>query len=195
MKITKRKLERLIKEEISRIVEDDIPTLIYDDIHPVPPNLEDFDPHEAYGLGHEAGKEHAEKDQPDVTHEQLDVTHEQLMQIAEQVKDDDKWGDQVGIEDDDWGGHDQFDEEAAEQAADFDEKFELKQEKATFLNDISKRWYDEFNITGGTDLFDDYAGSDIERKQKMIDKLLSDAYDELMTAIGADAARSDMRYR
>ncbi len=128
----------------------------------------------------------------------MKITRKQLKKlIIEHVSPGDE-------EDEDWGGYDQFDVEAAEQAAEFDDKWgddvgiedELEQEKAAFLNDISKRWYDEFNIAGGTDLFDDgYAGSDVERKQKMIDKLLSDAYDELMTAMGADAARSDLRYR
>ena len=45
---------RLIKEAVK-----DIPTLVYDDIHPVE-DLEKLSPYEAYGLGHEAGKEHAE---------------------------------------------------------------------------------------------------------------------------------------
>ncbi len=53
MKITRRQLRRLIKEAITRI--------IVDDIHEVPDDLEDYSPYEAYGLGHEAGKEHAEE--------------------------------------------------------------------------------------------------------------------------------------
>tara|TARA_R110002020_G_scaffold244765_1_gene458449 strand:+ start:272 stop:574 length:303 start_codon:yes stop_codon:yes gene_type:complete len=42
--------------------DDDPIKISVDDIHEVPPDLEEFHPYEAYGLGHEAGKEHAEKD-------------------------------------------------------------------------------------------------------------------------------------
>jgi len=52
MKLSKRQLRRLIKEMMTRI--------IVDDIHEVPDDLEDMDPHEAYGLGHEAGMEHVD---------------------------------------------------------------------------------------------------------------------------------------
>ena len=55
MKITRSQLIRLIKEVV-----EELPTLIYDDIHPVPNDLGELSPYEAYGLSHEAGKEHAE---------------------------------------------------------------------------------------------------------------------------------------
>jgi hypothetical protein len=55
MKITRSQLIRLIKEAVK-----ELPTIIYDDIHPVPDDLGELSPYEAYGLGHEAGKEHAE---------------------------------------------------------------------------------------------------------------------------------------
>jgi len=59
MKITRRQLERLVKEELTRI--------IVDDVHEVPDDLGDLDPHEAYGLGHETGKEHAWEEKPGIT--------------------------------------------------------------------------------------------------------------------------------
>ena len=51
MKITRTQLRAIIKEVLAHIV--------LDDIHEVPDDLEFLDPHEAYGLGHEAGMEHA----------------------------------------------------------------------------------------------------------------------------------------
>jgi len=51
MTITKKQLVRLIKEELARI--------IVDDVHEAPDDLAQLDPHEAYGLGYEAGMKHA----------------------------------------------------------------------------------------------------------------------------------------
>jgi hypothetical protein len=87
-----------------------------------------------------------------------------------------------------------WDQEAAEIADDFDEKTaagagdDVEQEKLAFLRDVSKRWYDEFDITEGDDLFGDYEGSDVERKQMIIDKLLSNVYDELKKQQAAPAS-------
>ena len=55
MKITRSQLRRIIQEEIAHIV--------LDDVHEVPDDLEFLDPHEAYGLGHAAGMEHAEQEE------------------------------------------------------------------------------------------------------------------------------------
>jgi len=54
-KITRRQLRKIIKEELAH--------LVFDDIHEVPDDLEFFDPHEAYGIGHDAGMEHAEEEE------------------------------------------------------------------------------------------------------------------------------------
>jgi len=51
MRLTSRKLRQMIKEELAHV--------IFDDIHEVPDDLEHLNPYEAYGLGHEAGMEHA----------------------------------------------------------------------------------------------------------------------------------------
>jgi hypothetical protein len=55
--ITRRQLRALIKEAI--------PHIVLDDVHEVPDDLESFDPHEAYGIGHDAGMEHSEQDEDD----------------------------------------------------------------------------------------------------------------------------------
>ena len=57
MKLTRRQLRRMITEELANVV--------FDDIHEVPDDLEFLDPHEAYGLGHAAGMEHAEEEELD----------------------------------------------------------------------------------------------------------------------------------
>lgn len=54
-KITRRQLRKIIKEELTH--------LVFDDVHEVPDDLEFLDPHEAYGLGHAAGMEHAEEEE------------------------------------------------------------------------------------------------------------------------------------
>lgn len=51
MKLTRMQLKKIIKEELAHIV--------LDDVHEVPDNLEFLDSYEAYGLGHNAGTEHA----------------------------------------------------------------------------------------------------------------------------------------
>ena len=89
MKITRRQLKQIIKEELGRIAvntrtrgqhdssgwtsglyEDDessvdIPHAVFDDVHVVPDDLESLDPHDAYGLGHEAGMEHEDEEEID----------------------------------------------------------------------------------------------------------------------------------
>ena len=50
IKVTQGKLRSIIKEELAHVV--------FDDVHVVPDDLESLDPHDAYGLGHEAGAEH-----------------------------------------------------------------------------------------------------------------------------------------
>jgi len=60
----------MIKEEMGMVEacggydgrKEALPHIVMDDIHEVPDDLESLDPHDAYGLGHEAGTEHAEED-------------------------------------------------------------------------------------------------------------------------------------
>jgi len=75
MKLNRRQLSRLIIEAgiipsdvlemfISGEDSNDLPRLHVTDVHEVPDDLEDMDPHEAYGLGYEEGKD-MQYDHPD----------------------------------------------------------------------------------------------------------------------------------
>ena len=55
--ITRRQLRQIIKETLAHAV--------FDDVHVVPDDLESLDPHDAYGLGHEAGMEHEDEEEVD----------------------------------------------------------------------------------------------------------------------------------
>jgi len=63
IKITRRQLRKIIKEELAH--------LVFDDVHEVPDDLEFLDPHEAYGLGHAAGMEHAEEEEEETLPEHI----------------------------------------------------------------------------------------------------------------------------
>jgi len=108
VKITRRQLKQIIKEELGRIAvntrtrgqhdssgwtsglyEDDessvdIPHAVFDDVHPVPDDLESFDPHDAYGLGHEAGMEHSQEQESGSLDAYSDITQDCYRQGASQ---------------------------------------------------------------------------------------------------------------